>query len=120
VPFAVTIEFYTDVRQGFDSPSSRPVVKVDASFGGNISAALAHAATLSDGAIVELGAHAYTLNFSLVLPNNTLLRGAGETDTHLVFGFNSEGAAASNSFVQPFRQQLSFALAYTFENRAIF
>ena len=57
---------------------------MDSSFGGDVSAALAHAATLPTGGIVALGPHTYTLNASLVLPNRTVLRGTGKATTKLV------------------------------------
>lgn len=80
---------------GRRSSSQKPLIQVDDSFRGDVQAALAYAATLPSGGVVELGPRTYTLNSSLALPNNTVLRGASTAATRLVFDFHSKGAAST-------------------------
>jgi hypothetical protein len=76
-------------------PSPKPLIQVDDSFKGDVRAALTYAATLPSGGVVALGPRTYTLNSSLALPNNTVLRGASKATTRLVFDFHSEGAVST-------------------------
>lgn len=70
-------------------PPVRKELNVDADFGGDVAKALAHAATLAQGATVTLASRVYMLTQSLSLPDNTVLRGAGKAQTSLSFAFSS-------------------------------
>ena len=63
---------------GFRAPAlGRPTINVDSAFAGDIAFALAHAATLPSGAVVQLSGHVYNLTAALAIPDNTLLVGVG-------------------------------------------
>ena len=78
------------------APAATPapaMVDVDHDFGGNVSAALAHAASLPAARVV-LSAHNYSLAAPLTVPNGTALVGAGAAATTLLFALGPEAACA--------------------------
>lgn len=81
------------------APGAVTVINVDGEAGGNITQALALAAAAPGSAIVILGAHAYEVSATITVPNATVLVGAPNGASSLMFSLPGNGSAASTGAI---------------------